>query len=138
MTTIAEDLKTTIDADFNDGTVTETVHVFMKTNQDTTMLEPPDTPAVNKATIVIMEGIGIPIRRSKGADLIVYEGDIYVYTNTYATMILTIAELKQIADDLTTGTGNLSFTVPAIHGERERTSFIATMKYTWEKVTNRG
>jgi len=138
MTTIAEDLKTTIDTDWDDGTVTATVHVFMKTAPDTTQLVPPAEPAANKCTIVIMEGIGVPTRRTNGADLITYDGKMFVYAPTYATMILSIAELKQIANDLTTGTGDLTLSVPAIHGEVRRGYFVCEINYTWEKLTDRG
>ena len=85
-----------------------------------------------------MEGSGVPIRYTKGADLIVYEGNIIVYAITYANMITALAELKQIADDLTTGTGDLSFTVPKIQGEVNKSQFIALMRYKWEKLTDRG
>lgn len=138
MTTIAEDLETVLDTDWNDGTVTMTSHVFMKTDQDTTRLEPPATPAANKCTIIIMEGIGTPVRYTNDADLIIYEGVLHVFTPTYATMILSIAELKQIADVNTTGAGDLSFSVPMVEGEINRGLFIATMRYKWDILTDRG
>ena len=137
MTTIAEDLKTTIDTDWNDGTVTMTTHVFMKTDPNTTDKSPPATPAANKATLIIMEGEGHAFRRSEGTDLVVYEGEMHAYTNTYTTMKLVLAELKQIADVLTTGTGDLSFTVPQILGEIMDGLYIATFRYKWEKVKAR-
>ena len=138
MTTIAEDLETVLDTDWNDGTVTMTSHVFMKTNQNTTKLEPPANPAANKCTIVIMEGIGTPIRYTIGADLIIYDGVIHVFCPSYATLILSLAELKQIANNNTTGTGTLTFSVPMIEGEINRGLFLATIRYNWEKITDRG
>ena len=138
MTTIAEDLYTLINTDFNDGTVTETTHVFMKTQPDTTQLVPPAEPAANKCTIVIYEGTGVPLRRTQGADLIVYTGRIIVFAPTYATMILSIAELKQISEDMTSGTGDLILTVPPIHGEIRRGYFVCEIDYRWEKLTDRG
>ena len=136
--TIAEDLKTHIDTDFNDGTITATTIVFMKTDQDTTPLEPPTAVLANKATIIIFEGNGMPIRRTVGADLIVYEGELVAYTITYASMILTIAELKKRADLLATGTGDLIYNVPKILGDVRNDTFEATIKYRWEKLTDRG
>ena len=53
-------------------------------------------------------------------------------------MILCKAELKQIADVNTTGTGELSFSVPMIEGEIKRGLFIATMRYKWDILTARG
>lgn len=138
MTTIAEDLKVTFDTDWNHGTVSLTSYVFMKTSPDTTALEPPSTPATNNVSLVIMEAPGVPIRRTVGADLIVYDGEMYCYAPSYATMILAIAELKQIANDLTTGTGDLSLNVPAIHGEIRRGLYLCLINYHWEKLTNRG
>ena len=138
MTTIAEDLETVLDTDWNDGTVTMTSHVFMKTNQNTTKLEPPANPAANKCTIVIMEGIGTPIRYTIGADLIIYDGVFHVFCPSYATLILSLAELKQIANNNTTGTGTLTFSVPMIEGEINRGLFLATIRYNWEKITDRG
>ena len=138
MTTIAEDLETTIDTDWNEGTVTLTSHVFMKQSPDATALEPPATPAANNVTLVIFEAPGVPIRVTKGADIIVYDGDMICYAPSYATMILAIAELKQIANDLTTGTGDLSLTVPPIHGDIRRGLYFCEIKYHWEKLTDRG
>ena len=138
MTTIAEDMKSTLDTDWNEGTVTLTSYVFMKTSPDATVLEPPATPAANNVSVIIMEAPGVPIRRTVGADLIVYDGEMYCYAPAYATMILAIAELKQIANDLTTGTGDLSLTIPAIHGEIRRGLYLCVIKYHWEKLTNRG
>ena len=47
-------------------------------------------------------------------------------------------QLKQIANDLTTGTGDLTLSVPAIHGEVRRGYFVCEINYTWEKLTDRG
>ena len=136
MTTVAEDLKTTIDTDWGDA-LGKTTYVFMKVDQDTTQLEPPN-PATDSVRIVIIEGNGIPIRYTKGADLMVYEGELHVFAVTYANMITALAELKQIADNLLTGVGDLSFTIPAIKGEEDDDLFVATIKYKWEKLTARG
>ena len=138
MTTIAEDLKTMIDTDYSDGVNTVTTIVFMKTDSDATPLEPPTPPTAAKATIIIFEGNGIPIRYTEGSDIIVYEGELVVYTITYATMILVIAELKQIADVLTTGTGELIFNVPKIEGDVRNDTFEASIKYRWERLEARG
>ena len=120
MTTIAEDLETVIDTDWGEAGITMISHVFMKTNQDSTKLEPPVTPTANKCTIVIMEGIGTPIRSTVGADLIIYEGLLHGFTPTYANMVTSLAELKQIAEDLAKSSGDLSVTVPMIEGEIKR------------------
>jgi len=134
--TIAEDLKTTIDTDWDDA-LGKTVYVFMKTDPDTTQLEPPD-PVTDSVRIVIMEGNGIPIRYSKGSDLLVYEGEMHVFAVSYANMKTALTELKQIADVLTTGTGDLSFTIPAVKGEVDESLYVATVKYKWEKLIARG
>ena len=63
---------------------------------------------------------------------------IIVFAPTYATMILSIAELKQIADVLATGTGDLILTVPPITGEIRRGYFVCEIDYRWEKLTDRG
>ena len=138
MTTIAEDIKTMIDTDYSDGVNTVTTLVFMKTDPDTTPLEPPTTPTAAKATIIIFEGNGIPIRHTEGSDIIVYEGELVVYTITYATMILVLAELKQISNVLTTGTGELIFNIPKIDGNVQDLIFEATIGYRWERLEARG
>ena len=127
-----------IDTDYSDGVNTVTTIVFMKTDQDSTPLEPPVAPTSAKATIIIFEGNGIPIRYTEGSDVIVYEGELVVYTITYATMILVIAESKQIADVLTTGTGELILNVPRIEGDVRNDTFEAVIKYRWERLEARG
>ena len=134
--TVAEDLKTTIDTDWDDG-LAQITYVFMKTDPDTTQLEPPD-PVADSVRIVIMEGNGIPVRYSKGSDLLIYEGEMHIFTATYANMKTALAELKQIADVLTTGTGDLSFSIPSIKGEVDEALYVATVKYKWEKLIARG
>ena len=138
MTTIAEDLKTMIDTDYSDGVNTVTTIVFMKTDPDVTPLEPPTAPTSAKATIIVFEGNGIPIRHTEGSDIIVYEGELVVYTITYATMILVLAELKQISNVLTTGTGELIFNIPKIDGDVRDTDFEAVINYRWERLEARG
>ena len=78
------------------------------------------------------------MRWTVGADLIVYTGKMLVFAPTYATMILSIAELKQISEDMTTGTGDLILTIPPIVGELRRGYFVCEIEYRWEKLTDRG
>lgn len=135
--TIAEDLKTTIDTDWDDE-LDQITYVFMKTDPDVTQLEPPEPDAEDPIRIVIIEGNGIPIRYTYGADKIIYEGEMHVFAVTYANMKTALAELKQIADVLTTGVGDLSFSIPAIKGEVDESLYVATIKYKWEKLVARG
>ena len=135
MSTIAELLKVTIDADFNHGTVAETVYVFMKTDPDTTDLMILDAPLDNKTNIIIYEGTGVPVGYTEGSDIIIYEGILEAFTNTYATMILVVAELKQIVDLQDEG-GDLSFVIPPIIRLEDR--FQVTIRYKWEKLIARG
>ena len=109
----------------------------MKTNPDTKFLEPPDLVADN-VYIVILPTVGSPIRRSKGADLMVYEGEMILHGSTYSDMNTAIAELKEIADNTNGANGDLSIIAPAIKGEVDNSQYLATIRYKWEKLTNRG
>jgi hypothetical protein len=132
--TVEEDLKTQIDADYS-GTPTLTVYVFMKTDQNTTPLEP---PAVSSGAVigVIQAGTGVPLRLSQNTDLMVYEGDFLLFGKTFANVADAVANLKTVGDSLTAS--NLSFIQPAILGETDEGLYVANLRYKWEKITARG
>lgn len=131
--TITEDLKTQIDTDYS-GTPALTIHIFMKTDENETRIEPPVIPD-DTVIGIILGSAGIPIRATQKKDLMVYEGDFLLYSKTYADMKDCIDNIKDVGDGV--AGSDLSFNIPAIHGEKKEKRYIANMRFKWEKLVNR-